>query len=127
MPRALVRIEGARELRATMKKAGDDLTDLKTANAQVAGIVAPVAAGAAPVRTGRLAATVRPAGTKVAAIVRAGRAAVPYAGPIEFGWPGHNIAAQPFIVPAAHDTEPQWTEVYWQAVNRIINRIRGAS
>lgn len=125
MPRSLVKVEGARELRATMKKAGDDLADLKAANAAAAGIVAPAAAGRAPVRTGRLAATVRPAGTKTAAIVRAGRAAVPYAGPIEFGWPGHNIEAQPFITTAAHDTEPEWTEVYWTAINRIINRVRG--
>ena len=125
MPRSLIKVEGARQLRATMKRAGDDLSDLKAANAAVAGIVAPIAAGAAPVRTGRLAATVRPSGTRTAAIVRAGRSAVPYAGPIEFGWPGHNVTAQPFIVPAAHDTEPQWTEVYWTAVNRIIDRIRG--
>jgi hypothetical protein len=127
MPRSLVKVEGARELRATLKAAGDSFADLKAANAAAAGIVAPVAAGRAPVRTGRLAATVRPAGTKVAAIIRAGRAAVPYAGPIEFGWPSRNIEPQGFIVPAARDTEPQWTEVYWAAINRIIARIRGTS
>jgi hypothetical protein len=126
MARALVRVEGGRQLRATMKAAGDDLADLKAVNAAAAATVAAVARPRAPVRSGRLASTVRPSGTKTAAIVRAGRAAVPYAGVIEFGWPGHNIEAQPFIVSAAQDTEPEWTAAYTAAVDRILSRIRGA-
>jgi hypothetical protein len=70
-------------------------------------------------------ASVRSSGTKTMALVRAGYASVPYAGVQEWGWPGRNIPAQPFIVPAAHETEPRWYEAYLSEVERILGRIRG--
>jgi len=120
-----MRVDGARELRATMKAAGRDLTDLVDVNRQVAAKVSATATPTVPRRTGRLASTVRPAGTKTAAIVRAGRASVPYAAVIEFGWPRHHIAAQPYLTTAAADTEPEWTDLYFTAVNKIIESIHG--
>jgi hypothetical protein len=125
MPRTVVRVDGARQLRATMKAAGEDLSDLKDVNARTAAKVAAVAVPRVPRRTGTLAATVRPAGTKTAAIVRAGKASVPYGPIIEFGWPDHNIAAQPYIVSTAHDTEPEWTTFYEQEIAKILDRIKG--
>ena len=125
MPRPIVRVDGARQLRATMKAAGEDLSDLKDVNARTAAKVSATAIPRVPRRTGTLAATVRPAGTKTAAIVRAGKASVPYAAVIEFGWPGHNIAAQPYVTSAAHDTEPEWTSFYEQEIDKILTRIKG--
>lgn len=121
-----LQVEGARELRRTLKKAGDDLGDLKEAHAAAAGIVAPAARANAPVGpTGRLSSSVRPGATKTQSVIRAGKAAVPYAAVQEFGWPARNIAAQPFVRPAAQDTEPQWTALFQAAINRILNRIKG--
>lgn len=121
-----LQVVGARELRRTAKKAGDDLGDLKEAHAAAAGIVAPVARSAAPHGSGALAASVRPSGTKTQSVIRAGKKSVPYAGVQEFGWPARNIRPQPFIVPAAQDTESQWVALFEAAVDRIINRIKGA-
>ena len=121
-----VAIKGGREFRASAKRAGDDLSDLKEAHAAAAGIVAPVARAAAPVSSGRLAASVRPGATKTASIIRAGKKSVPYAGVQEFGWPARNITAQPFVVPAAQETEPRWIPLFEAALDRIIKKIKGA-
>jgi hypothetical protein len=122
---AAIEIEGARQLRASMKAAGIDLGDLAAAHAQVSGYVASRAKTVAPHRSGSLAATVRGNKAKTAAVVRAGSAAVPYAGPIHWGWPARHIAAHPFLTAVAAETEPTWTEIYFRAVNQIVDRIHG--
>lgn len=66
----------------------------------------------------------RAGATQKAGVVRAGnKGKVPYAGVINYGWPGHNIKATYFANKAAKDTEPEWTALYSQAVEKIINRI----
>jgi len=57
--------------------------------------------------------------------VRAGGAKVPYAGVQEYGWPRRNIAAQPYIVPAAHDTEPTWIAVYQARLDELLSKVKG--
>lgn len=126
MPKPLVRVEGAAQLRKTMKAAGADLADLAAVNKRTAAKVATTAGGTVPRRTGMLGATIRPAGTRTAAIVRAGKASVPYAAVIEFGWPGHHIEPQPYVTSAAHDTEPEWTGYYEQEIAKIVDSIQGA-
>jgi hypothetical protein len=121
----IVRVEGARQLRATMAKAGVDLQDLVAANAQVSGYVAGRAATLAPHKSGRLAGSVRGNKAKSQAVVRVGGASVPYAGPIHYGWPARNIAAQPFAVNAAHDTEPIWLRMYLDAIQKVIDKVEG--
>jgi hypothetical protein len=69
---------------------------------------------------------VRGSGTQAAAIVRAGRAAVPYAGPIHWGWPSRHIKAQPWLYDAAVASQEQWTGVYLAALEKIIDDIEGA-
>lgn len=120
-----VTVEGARELRSTMKAAGEDLGDLKDAHAEVAAYVATSARAAAPITSGRLAATVRGNRAAASAVVKAGSAAAPYAGPIHWGWPARSIAAQPFLTATAAETEPHWTETYLAAIRRIVDRIHG--
>jgi hypothetical protein len=122
----IVQVDGARELRRTLRKAGDDLADLTTAHGRIAAMVGRAALFGVPRRTGRLASTIRPAGTKTQAIVRAGLSSVPYAGPIEWGWPRRHIRPDPYVVPAAHETEPEWTRIYVDAVQAIVDRVRGA-
>ena len=121
----VVEVEGARELRATMRRAGEDLGDLKDAHAQVASYVSAAASGAAPRVSGTLAGTIRGNRAATSAVVKAGGAAVPYAGPILWGWPRRNIRSQPFLTDTAANTEPAWTDIYLQAVRRIVDRIHG--
>lgn len=122
---AKVTVEGARNLRATLRRAGIDLSDMKDANAEVANYVASASKSAAPTVSGRLAASVRGNRAAASAVVRAGGAAVPYAGPIHWGWPARNIAANEFIAATAANTEPTWTQTYFAALQRIVATIKG--
>jgi hypothetical protein len=119
-------VDGLRTLRASLKSAGLSLQDLKDAHAEVAALVVRAAAPHAPHRTGALAASTRGSGTQSAAIIRAGRAAVPYAGPVHWGWPHRHITAQPWLYEAAVDSQQQWTGAYLRALEQIIDKIEGA-
>ena len=121
----VVRVDGARELRRTLKAAGDDLSDLTKVNATVARYVAMRGAAMAPHKSGRLAGSIRGNNAKASAIVRGGGARVPYAGVIHWGWPAHHITGRPFLVDAAHTTEPTWTRYYLAEVERIVSHIHG--
>ena len=121
----VVQVEGARELRRTLKAAGDDLSDLTKVNATVSRYVALRGAAMAPRRSGALAGSVRGNSAKASAIVRGGGARIPYAGVIHWGWPAHHISSQPFLVNAAHETEPTWTKYYLREVERIMSHIHG--
>jgi len=119
-------VEGMRTLRRTLKQAGLGLQDLKDAHAEVAQAVVRAAGPRAPRRTGRLAASTRGAGQAGAAVVRAGRASLPYAGPVHWGWPRRHIAAQPWIYDAATAAQSEWTGIYLSALEHIIDKIEGA-
>ncbi len=120
-----LQVDGARRLRASLKRAGVGVDDLKAAHAEVAKMVADRAARDAPVRTGRLAASVRASGTAREALVRAGRAPVPYAGPIHWGWPARGIAARPFIADAAEELRDSWEATYLRHVEQLLDTIEG--
>lgn len=122
----VVEVDGLRTLRRDLKAAGLSVEDLKDAHAEVAQLVVRAAAPNAPRRTGALAATSRGSGTQGAAVVRAGRAAVPYAGPVHWGWPSRHIVAQPWIYDAAVRSQQQWTGAYLRALEHIIGKIEGA-
>lgn len=126
MARPVVQVRGARELRRSLRKAGGDMQQVKTLHAEVGGIVAGAARPATPHRSGRLAGTVRSSGTQTASIVRAGRASVPYAGPIHYGWPARHIKPQPWMTEAARATEPRWFATFTAGIERILATIRGA-
>lgn len=118
-------VEGSRELRATMRKAGANMRDFTAANRTASAIVARDASARAPRLTGALAGSVRAGASQSSGIVRAGGARLPYAGPIHWGWPARNISAQRFATEAAAATEPTWSEVYFAELERIINGVRG--
>ena len=58
--------------------------------------------------------------------MRAGGAKVPYAGVQEWGWGRRHIPAQPYLVPAAHETESQWVALYQKAVAALLGKVKGA-
>ena len=143
-----ISISGGREFRRALKKAEGDLDDLKEAHAKVAAIVAEAAKAIAPQRSGKLAGSIRPnAGQRYARVSvgnnRKTKAGVPYAGPVHWGWPTGSpklpkkhrqissrawfIAPNPFVVDAAQATEPQWTRLYLDALDDIVDKIGQAS
>ena len=109
-----------------MKKAGDDLASMKDAHAQAGEIVAREAESRAPKRSGALASTIRPSRQAKRAQVVAGKAKVPYAGPIHWGWPARGIKATPFLWEAGQATESQWLPQYLRAVQDAVDKVKGA-
>lgn len=120
-----VSVQGLSRLRRDLRKAGEGLEDLKAANAAAAAIVAAAAEARAPRRTGRLAASVRGNRAASRASVSAGRASVPYAGPIHYGWPARHIEAQPFVIDAAQATESAWLPAYERDLDRVAHSLDG--
>lgn len=118
-----IQVEGARELRAALKRAADDMADLKAANHDAAQIVADEAKSIVPQLTGRLSGTIRANTAKATAIVKAGGAGIPYAGVIHFGWPGHNIEPQPFLYDALDHRRDDVIAAYEKAIQPVIDRV----
>lgn len=122
-----VRVEGAAQLRRTLKDASSDLVkEMAGTHRQVSALVVAQARPGAPHRTGALAASLRPGGTQTKAVVRAGGAAVPYAGPIHWGWAARNIPANPFVVRVVDDSEAAITATYLTRVDEILGHVKGA-
>jgi hypothetical protein len=118
-------IAGLKTLVKTLRAAGDDLSDLKDANAKAAALVASAATAAAPRRTGRLAGTGRGNRAAGKAEIIFGGARARYAPVVHWGWPKRRIAPDEFASRAAQRTEPQWVEFYAADIQKIIDNIQG--
>lgn len=121
-----VTVQGAAQLRRTLRRAGSDLADLKEAHAAAGAIVVAAGRTSGPRRSGRLVGSMRASKAAASATIRAGGASVPYANPIHWGWGRRNIGSQPWVSLAAQATEPTWSAAYAAAVDKIIARIQGA-
>lgn len=125
MVKSRVQVEGASRLRRTLRRAGSDLSDFAAVHRAVSAVVIARADSTAVRRSGRLASTTRSGNAKAQSVVRVGSARVPYAGPIHWGWPKRNIEARPWVVDAAHDTEPEWTELYLSRIEEVLAQVKG--
>lgn len=124
-PQAGVRVDGLPRLRRALKELGDDLGDLKDANAKAAQIVAAEASQRAPHRSGALAGSGRGNRAAGRATVTFGGARVPYAAPIHYGWAEHGITAHPFVFDAAQATEPEWLDAYSDDIDAQLAKVTG--
>lgn len=127
----LITIEGGRELRASMKRAGVDMQRMKDAHAVVARVAQRGITAKAPKVTGGMASTIRSSGTTTNAVVRAGFKSRPYAGPNNWGWPAAAggirgaYGGDHWMYAGARATEPKWVAVYADEVQKISNTIKG--
>lgn len=120
-------VVGQKRFVQTMRKAGADMKELKEVNQRAADIAKPEAVARAPRgKTGKLAGSIRVGATQKAGIIRAGRKTVPYAGPINYGWPARHIKPRTFVNDAVAGTEAQWAKEYEQFVKKTMNQIKGA-
>jgi hypothetical protein len=116
-------LEGDTRLVATLGNAARDVADLRDGFDAAGQIVAAAGAAEAPVLTGALAGSLRGA--------RAGRNAATitsplvYAGPVHWGRPAHNMAANPFVLRAADLTEDRWTGAIVDDAQRVCNSVQG--
>lgn len=120
MTKPSIEVEGAKELRRALKQIDSGTADLKKVHADAAAVVEQAAGTFVPRRSGRLAGSIRSTGQAGAGVVRAGKAAIPYAGPIHFGWAAHNIAPQPFLYDALDQRRDEVIALYEDAVDKLI-------
>lgn len=120
-----IKVQGLNGLIRGLKRAeAEDLLDkLKESNAEAARIVKDTAYPNVPVRSGNLAASLRSSATARAGVVRIGKAKVPYAGPIHFGWHRKHIAPNPFLYEAMDARIDEVTTAYWERVEKLLEGI----
>lgn len=117
-----VRVTGLRGVIRDLEAAGVEVTDLTATFADLARDAAALAASFAPQRTGRLARSIKAGQSKMMATVRAGSAVrVPYAGPINYGWPDRNIKASGFMQKADRAIRPRVVPTIQAAIDRLIH------
>ena len=128
MPRPLetkVEVEGVNELIKEMKAAGLDLNDLKKAGRVAAKVVLAEGRARAPRRSGTLARSMRVRVSRTKAGVIGGDNAVPYGGPIHWGWPDRRIRENQFLSRAAVTTQHQWLPEYVTAIDTAMAQVKG--
>lgn len=96
-----VRVTGVAKTVRALEKAGADAEDMRDLMHSIGELV--VHAARPPEVSGALLGTIRAGRGKTKAVVRAGSAAVPYAGVTHYGWPAHNIAPHPFLTTALQE------------------------
>lgn len=118
-----VQVTGAKEFRAALKRMNGDLRDMQRTNKAATQPVAETARDLVPRITGTLQGTIRATATQTKGMVLAGSRAVPYAGPIHFGWPRRNISPQPFIYDAADKRRDDVVAIYNGRVEELVRRV----
>lgn len=118
-----VQITGAKELRRALKNMDRRLDDLKDVHSDAGELVASRARALVPYESGELESTIRTDRRATGASVLAGRSRVPYAGVIHFGWPGHNIEAQPFLYEALEDKREDVANLYALGIEVLVQKL----
>lgn len=118
-----VRVEGLTQTLRALEQAGAEVSDLKSVMGGIAAEGASLVARYAPRRSGRLAGTARGNKAKAKAVVLAGRARVPYAGPINYGWPKRGIKAALYMQRADRDLAPKAVEMLDTGIDKIIKNV----
>lgn len=118
-----VQIEGLNAVIRDLQKFGAEIDDIKDVFAEIAREGAEIASSFAPRRTGRLADTIRGNRAKNKAVITSGRARVPYAAPINYGWPMRNIAPALFMQKADAELSPRAVDMLDAGIDRIIDRL----
>jgi hypothetical protein len=118
-----VKVEGLNKTLTALQRFGVEAQDLKDVMAEIAAEGARLASSFAPKRSGRLAGTVRGNKAKAKAIVIAGRARVPYAGAINYGWRKRSIAPALFMQKADQQLAPRAVEMLEKGLDKVITKV----
>lgn len=102
-----VEVEGLSRVLRDLKALGLEVDDLKDAFQKISTEAAEAVARHVPRKTGKAAGAVRGNRAQSKAVVRAGSAAVPYLGPLNYGWPSRNIAPAAFMQKGEEEYAPK--------------------
>lgn len=118
-----VKVSGDKVVAAQFKLLGFKARDLERAFAEIGADVAHDASAMAPKVSGRLAGNVRAGRAKTRASIAVGGVAVPYAGPINYGWKRRNISPTLFMNRAADSKAESSAVVIAREMQRIIDGV----
>lgn len=118
----VVKVEGLRQKVRDLEAMGVEVDDLKGAFGAIAKEAAVVTRGFIPTLTGTLAGTARGNRAKSKAVVTVGRASVPYAGAINYGWPARNIEPAGFFEKTDKAMEPVAEKRIEQELDKLITK-----
>jgi hypothetical protein len=134
-----VEVEGAEEFRKAMRKMGRDLGNLKAIHQKAGDTVLHQAQQIVPVVSGDLKKSIKLNVSQKAAVIKAGNnrkmgkavkgrkraknGAVPYAGPIHFGWYRRGISPQPFLYDALDKRRAEVIAAYEDDVDGLVRRL----
>ena len=121
-PGVQVEVDGATALRASLARAGDDLEEMATAELRAGQIIKQRASALAPKVSGSLAQSITASTGGTGVTIGSD---LVYAPVQEYGWRGHNINPQPFLRPAAAETD-QWMPAYEDEAQAILHKVKGA-
>jgi len=121
-----LKVEGLNRAVRDLRSLGLEIDDLKNAFSRIAQVGAGVMVRYVPARSGRLRGDVRGNRAKSKAVVAVGRASVPYAGPIQWGWPARNIRPAGFFERTDAAMNPVALRMLEDEINRQ-SRKRGLS
>lgn len=114
---------GLNKLLRQLSKAGADAGDMKDLMHTIGMTVVNAARPLAPVKTGKLRASMRAGKGKTKAVIRAGTNKRANYAPIQhFGWKAHNITPKPFYTTALQKTQPQVVKLLSQGIDNIIEK-----
>lgn len=117
-----VDVDGAETVAWSLARTAGDLADM--APSGVGPVIRDRSRAAAPFVSGRLRASITDRAGEGRVSVGSG---LEYAHVIHNGWAGHNIAANPFLIPVAENMESVWGPLYRIETARIVaSDMRGA-
>ncbi|MGQ4576147.1 HK97 gp10 family phage protein [Dermabacteraceae bacterium P7006] len=121
------RIENYNRLMRDLRLAGATVEDMKRIHKKAAAIAEAEVKRVTPRGdTGNLLSSVRSVAFKGGGYIRAGnKKQVPYANPIQWGWPRRKIKPSYFATSGVKEGEPSWVKVYEEEVERAISKIKG--
>lgn len=117
-----IEVEGGLQLRRAFKRLGDGADNLKALHGDLGRMVEETAEGLVPRVSGVLGESIRSSSRRTGATVLAGRRAVPYAGPIHFGWRARNIEPQPFLYDALDERRNDIARKYADGIGDLVER-----
>lgn len=118
-----VEIDGLRQVQKALKDVSQESRDdMKETHRQAGQIIVDAAQPLIPVQSGGLLASIKSAPIQRQGRVRLGSAAIPYAGPIHFGWPARNITPNPFIYDVLDGRRAEVSRLYEQRIDEIIKK-----
>lgn len=126
-----IKVEGLRDTIKDLQALGAEKQDFVDINLEAAEILMSAARPLVPVRSGKLLGTMRASKTVQYAQVQLGKAKVPYAAPIHYGWYydrnnfiKKNIKPNPFLAKALRQNYDEIIKRYNESVQKVLNRFQ---